>query len=302
MTNESQVLPNVALLGAGALGSAVAARLLGLRFPLVVYNRTPARAERLVGLGAKVAATPKEAVRDARVVLACVSDADALRAILTGDDGAVRGLGAVPRQVFCDLSTVGRKAAREMAALVDARGTKYLDAPMSGTVGPASRGELVALVGGSTAALRRAEPVLNAICRKIIHAGSVGQGQVLKVVLNGLGAHHLVAFTSMLVLGERAGLSREHIVDAFTSGAFATPSYQGKRSKVLARDFSPDFALALALKDAALAVELQYELDMKLPVHRAVVRDLEEAVSAGLGKEDLFGLERLYSGRPKREG
>lgn len=301
MPNDEPVLPNVALLGTGALGGAIAARLLGLRFPLVVWNRTRARAERLVGLGAKVAETPKEAVRDARVVLSCVSDAEALRAIMTGDDGAVKGLGAVPRQVFCDLSTVGRKPAREMAALVDARGSKYLDAPVSGTVGPASRGELVALVGGSTAALRRADPVLGVLCKKVIHCGSVGQGQVMKVVLNGLGAHHLVAFASMLVLGERAGLSREHLVEAFTSGAFATPSYVGKRPKVLARDFSPDFALALALKDAALAVELQYELDMKLPVHRAVVRDLEEAVASGLGKEDLFGLERLYAGRPKRD-
>lgn len=299
--NPPATLPNVALLGVGSLGGAIAARLCGLHFPVTVYNRTRSRAERVVGLGAKVAKTAREAVQDAQIVLACVSDAPALRALLEGPDGAVRGLGAVPRQVFCDLSTIGRKAAREMAVLVEARGTKYLDAPVSGTVGPASRGELLALVGGSASALRRATPVLNVLCRKVIHAGSVGQGQALKVVLNGLGAHHLVAFTSMLVLGERAGLSREHVVEAFTSGAFATPSYQGKRPKVLARDYSPDFALALALKDAALAVELQYELDMKLPVHRAVVRDLEEAVKAGLGKEDLYGLERLYAGRPKRD-
>ena len=210
-----------------------------------------------------------------------------------------KALGAVERQVVWDLSTVGRKAARETAKLVQARGVKYLDGPVSGSVGPASRGELLALVGGSTTTLRRVGPVMNALCRKVIHAGTVGQGQALKVVLNGLGAHHLVAFTSMLVLGERAGLAREIVVEAFTSGAFSTPSYQGKKAKVLARDYSPDFALALALKDAALGVELQYELDMKLPVHRAVVRDLEDAVTSGLGKEDLFGLERLYAGRPK---
>ena len=170
---------------------------------------------------------------------------------------------------------------------------------MSGTVGPALRGELVALAGGAEPALRRADPVLRALAKKVIHCGSVGQGQAMKIVLNGLGAHHLVAFTSMLVLGERAGLSREHVVEAITSGAFSTPSYQGKRAKVLARDYSPDFALSLALKDSALAVELQYELGMKLPVHRAIVRDLEDAVRAGLGDEDLFGLERLYAGRPK---
>jgi 3-hydroxyisobutyrate dehydrogenase-like beta-hydroxyacid dehydrogenase len=246
-----------------------------------------------------VAKSAKDAVADARIVVTCVADAEALRAVVTGPDGCLKGLGGVQRQVVCDMSTVGRACAREIAAAVKARGAKYLDCPVSGTVGPALRGELVALAGGAEPALRRAEPVLRALTRKVIHCGAVGQGQVMKIVLNGLGAHHLVAFTSMLVLGERAGLSREHVVEAITSGAFSTPSYQGKRAKVLARDYSPDFALSLALKDSALAVELQYELGMKLPVHRAIVRDLEDAVRAGLGDEDLFGLERLYAGRPK---
>lgn len=292
-------MPKVALLGVGALGGAVAARLRDRGFPLTVWNRTPRRAERLRGLGVVVAKSAREAVADARIVLTCVADAEALRSVVTGPDGCVKGLGGVQRQVVCDLSTVGRACAREIAAAVKARGAKYLDCPVSGTVGPALRGELVALVGGAEPALRRAEPVLRALTKKVIHCGAVGQGQVMKIVLNGLGAHHLVAFTSMLVLGERAGLSREHVVEAITSGAFSTPSYQGKRAKVLARDYSPDFALSLALKDSALAVELQYELGMKLPVHRAIVRDLEDAVRAGLGDEDLFGLERLYAGRPK---
>lgn len=294
-----ETLPKVALLGVGALGGAVAARLRERGFPLTVWNRTPRRAERLRGLGVVVAKNARDAVVDARIVLTCVADAEALRSVVTGPDGCVKGLGGVQRQVVCDLSTVGRACAREMAAAVKARGAKYLDCPVSGTVGPALRGELVALAGGAEPALRRADPVLRALAKKVIHCGSVGQGQAMKIVLNGLGAHHLVAFTSMLVLGERAGLSREHVVEAITSGAFSTPSYQGKRAKVLARDYSPDFALSLALKDSALAVELQYELGMKLPVHRAIVRDLEDAVRAGLGDEDLFGLERLYAGRPK---
>jgi 3-hydroxyisobutyrate dehydrogenase len=296
MAKDDGALPKVALLGTGSLGGAVAIRLLSLGFPLTLWNRTASRAERYAGRGARIATTPSAAVADANVVLTCLADAEALREVI---GSCTKALGAVERQVVWDLSTVGRKAAREMAKVVQSRGVKYLDGPVSGSVGPASRGELLALVGGSTTTLRRVGPVMNALCRKIVHAGTVGQGQALKVVLNGLGAHHLVAFTSMLVLGERAGLSREIVVEAFTSGAFSTPSYQGKKAKVLARDYSPDFALSLALKDAALGVELQYELDMKLPVHRAVVRDLEDAVTGGLGKEDLFGLERLYAGRPK---
>ena len=135
------------------------------------------------------------------------------------------------------------------------------------------------------------------MCKRVIHAGVVGQGQALKIVLNGVGAHHLVAFTSMLVLGERAGLRRETLVDAFTTGAFASPSYVGKREKVLARDFSPEFTLAMTLKNCEANVELQREVKLPLAVHRECMREIEEAVREGLGAEDLFALEKHFVAR-----
>src|SRR5262249_51354279 len=162
-------------------------------------------------------------------------------------------------------------------------GGRFVDAPVSGTVGPATRGELLALVGGGVKDVARAERVLHAMCKRILHAGGIGQGQALKVVLNGLGAHHFVAFTSMLALAERPGLARDIVVEAFTSGAFASPSYVGKRTKVLARDYSPEFSLALTRKDAGLNIELQDEAGLALPVHREIARELDEAIAEGLG-------------------
>jgi 3-hydroxyisobutyrate dehydrogenase-like beta-hydroxyacid dehydrogenase len=138
------------------------------------------------------------------------------------------------------------------------------------------------------------------MCRRTIQAGGVGQGQALKVLLNGVGAHHFVAFASMLVLGERAGVPREALVDAFTSGAFASPSYVGKRAKVLARDYSSEFSLDLALKDVSLNVALQKEVGFKLPVVREIVRALKGAVAAGFGAEDLFAIEKWFAGGTKR--
>ena len=117
------------------------------------------------------------------------------------------------------------------------------------------------------------------------------------MVLNGVGVHQLVGFTSMLVLGERAGLRRETLLEAFTTGAFATPSIVGKKQKLMARDYSPDFSLDLALKDAKVNVELQRELSVSMPVHRECLRELEEAVREGLGPEDLFALEKHFLAR-----
>jgi 3-hydroxyisobutyrate dehydrogenase len=125
----------------------------------------------------------------------------------------------------------------------------------------------------------------------------VGQGQALKVAVNGLGAHHLVAFATMLAVAERAGLRRRVVLDAFTTGAFASPSYVGKKAKVLARRYDPEFTLALTLKDARLATAMARAVGMSVPVLARVTREISRGVDAGLGDRDLFALETLYSRR-----
>jgi 3-hydroxyisobutyrate dehydrogenase-like beta-hydroxyacid dehydrogenase len=283
----------VAFVGLGNMGAPMAARCAQAGFALAVWNRTGDRAKAVARLGARVAESPADAARGADVVVTMVSDARALKAVLGGAHGVVAGLkrGAL----VIDMSTAGRAAARGAAKVVTRAKGRFVDAPVSGTVAPAERGELVAMVGGSARDVERATPVLRAMCRKVIHAGGVGQGQALKVLLNGVGAHQFVAFTSMLALGERAGLARATIVEAFTTGAFASPSYVGKRAKVLARDWAPEFSLALSLKDAKLNVELQDEVGMRLHVLRAIARAVKSAVASGLGEEDLYAIEKWFA-------
>ena len=270
------------------------ARRVAERMPCAVWNRTRTRAEGLADVAARVAMTPKDAARGAQIVVTCLADGKALEHVLAGDEGLLAGL--QPDTVVVDMSTIGRAAAREAARAIEARGARFVDAPVSGSVGPAERGELLALVGGADADVQRATPVLEAMCRRILRAGGVGQGQALKVVLNGVGAHHFVAFASMLALGERAGLPRETLVDAFTTGAFATPSYVSKGPRVLARDYAEaEFTLGLALKDGALNLALQEEVGLTLPVLREITREVAQAVGEGLGGDDLYGMERYFN-------
>jgi 3-hydroxyisobutyrate dehydrogenase-like beta-hydroxyacid dehydrogenase len=281
-----------AFVGLGNMGTPMARRLAA-RLPLTVWNRTHAKAEALSGVASRIATTPRDAARGAGVIVTSLADARALEEVLAGPDGLLAGL--EPFAVVVDTSTIGRAAAREAARAIEAAGARFVDAPVSGSVGPATRGELLALVGGADADVAKVTPVLEAMCARILRAGGVGQGQALKVVLNGVGAHHFVAFASMLALGERAGLSREALVDAFTSGAFATPSYVSKRAKVLAHDYGDaEFTLALALKDGALNLALQEEVGLTLPVQREIIREVAQAVGSGLGDLDLFGMERYF--------
>jgi 3-hydroxyisobutyrate dehydrogenase-like beta-hydroxyacid dehydrogenase len=286
----------VALLGLGAMGGRMALNLANKGFSLRVWNRTHQRVEEFIrGVHSeevRAAPSPRACVQGADIVVTMVSDRAALEGVLAGPEGALEGIAR--GALLVDMSTIGRAAALAMASAVEAVGARFIDAPVSGSVGPAERGELVALVGSRAEDLERARPVLEAMCGRIVHAGAVGQGAALKVILNAVGSFHLVAFTSMLVVGQRAGLSREAIVDAFTSGAFASPSYISKRPKVLSRDYSPEFSLALTLKDCGLALDLQREVGLEVPAFAEIRRELEEAVLEGLGTEDLYALEKHF--------
>jgi 3-hydroxyisobutyrate dehydrogenase len=281
--------PSIAFLGLGAMGAPMAGRVAS-RFTVTTWTKSGRTLE-----GVAHAPSAQACVQNANIVIAVLRDEGALDEVLRGDLGVLAAIR--PGTLFIDMATSGRTSALSAARSLEARGCRFVDAPVSGTVGPAERGELVALVGAEPEDLERARPVLTSMCRKIVHAGPVGQGQALKVVLNGLGAHHFVAFASMLALGERAGLSREAIVDAFTSGAFASPSYIGKKRKVLERDYAPEFALSLAAKDAALTAALARETGLRLPVLEAIAKDIDEGVESGLGERDLFALEEFFAKR-----
>lgn len=278
---------NVAFVGLGAMGSPMAKRLCGY-FHLSVYNRNADRARPFLdlsvsGQGVAVAATARECVQDADVVVAMLADARALDEVLSS-------VTLKSDAVLIDMSTSGRRAAIEFSKRVP----NFVDAPVSGTVGPAERGELLAFAGASKENLERVRPVLDRMCQRIIHVGGVGQGQAMKVALNGIGAHHLVAFTSMLALAERAGIPRAIAVEAFTQGAFATPSYIGKKQKVLAKDWTPQFSLDLTKKDLGLNLELQEDVGLVLPVTRAIESAIDRGIERGLGEKDLFSLEEIF--------
>jgi 3-hydroxyisobutyrate dehydrogenase len=282
----------VAFLGTGAMGAPMAANIARKGFPLNVWNRHHERAYGLTSLGATVKSTPRQCVAGTKVIVIMVSDEKALFDVLERADGLLVGI--EKDAVVVDMSTVGRAAALRASQLVKDAGGRFIDAPVSGSVPPAEKGDLVALVGGRLNDVTRAQPVLLAMCKRIIHAGDVGQGQALKVILNGVGLHHLVAFTSMLTLGERAGIARRTLLEAFTNGAFASPSYVQKKEKVLSKDYSAEFSLALTLKDTKLNADLQQEVGLPLPVHRECMRAVERAVEDGLGEEDLYALEKYY--------
>lgn len=277
----------VALVGTGRMGSAMGARIRSAGLPLVVHNRTPAKAEALAArTGARVAATPREAAADADVVVTSLTDDDAAHEVFGGPDGIAAGLR--PGAVVADTSTIAPTTTRELADLVSRAGATLVDTPVSGSVSTVEAGTLLVMAGGDTAALEVARPVLATFATRIEHLGPVGAGATMKLAVNALVHAIDVALSEALVLAERAGLDRAQAYDVIAGGAAGAPFVQYKRASFLDPEGTPvALALRLVAKDLGLAADLARQAGApvaQLEENRAIV---DAAIGAGYGDADL---------------
>ena len=277
----------VAVIGAGRMGAAMAGRFRSADLPVVVYNRSPDKAMAVAErYGAAVAATARDAVAQAEVVVVSLADDAALEAAYGGDDGLLAGVG--PGVVICDTSTVAPATIRDLAAEVASRGGSLLDTPVSGSVPLVERGELAIMVGGDAAALEVARPVLDQLAKAVFHLGDVGAGATMKLVVNAVIAALNVTVSEALVLAERAGLDREASYDVLAAGAVGAPYVQYKRDAFLRPDETPvTFSLDLIAKDQRLINALAESVGASMPQAQATRELVAAAVAAGLGDRDM---------------
>lgn len=285
----------VAVLGTGRMGAAMARRLQGAGFELMLYNRTRSRAEEVAGpIGATVAGSPGEAADGADAVISSLADATAVTGVLEGPDGAIAGL--APDAVLLETSTVEPAVVRSLAPAVRERGAHLLDAPVSGSVPAVDAGELMVMVGGEAGALERARPVLEPLSARIIHVGALGTGATVKLAVNGVVHALNVALSEALVLAERAGIAREAMYEVLASSAAAAPFVHYKRAAFERPDETPvAFRLALVEKDLDLLTALAE--DLGAPMGQAIAtRRIAAAAAAELGDHDMAAVASYLRG------
>lgn len=283
----------VAVIGTGRMGTAMVGRLAGAGHHLTVHNRTRAKAEAVAARhDAAVAPTPREAVREADVVLVSLADDAAVRAAYGGPDGLVAGLAA--GQVVADTSTVDPETLRGLEAAVVAAGAALVDTPVSGSVSTVEAGALLVMAGGDAAALERARPALEAIASRIVHLGPLGAGATMKLVVNAMVHALNGALAEALVLAEKAGLDRACAYDVIAASAVGAPFVAYKRDAYLSPEGTPvAFALNLVAKDLALADALAARVAAPMPQLATNREVVQRAVAAGLGDADLSALATL---------
>jgi len=273
----------IAFLGLGAIGTPMAAHLAH-RGPLAVWNRTAARAvEFAARYGALAAATPREAVVGADVVLTCLPTSREVDALLDGPDGLLAGLrrGAL----FLDCTSGDPAGSRRIHARLADHGVAFADAPVSGGTNGAEAGTLTVMVGADAATFERARPILGAFGGRIEHVGPVGAGDALKAMNNALLAVNILAVGEGLVSLAKAGVEPRTalgVINASSGRSFVSEVLVPER--VLTGLWPRTFRLALLAKDVGIAVDLLEQTGVDGPM-LARAGELLAAARATLGEK-----------------
>jgi 3-hydroxyisobutyrate dehydrogenase-like beta-hydroxyacid dehydrogenase len=271
----------------GRMGGAMARTLDRAGFVVRVWNRTSSRAhEVVVGTRAEVAASPAEACEGAGVVISSLADDAAVLDTYLGPAGIASGVR--DGQIVLEMSTIAPVTVHRLAPLIEAAGAALLDAPVSGSVPAADRGELIVMAGGDPAALDRARRVLDALASKVFHVGGSGAGATVKLAVNALVHAIDVGLSEALVLAERAGVERAVAYDVFAAGAAAAPFVVYKREAFEHPDEAPAaFTLDLMAKDLDLILSLANEVGARMDQAEQNRRTVESALAAGFAGRDM---------------
>ena len=278
----SDSAPTVAVLGTGTMGLPMARNIARAGMTTRAWNRTPERARPLEDDGVTVLDDPAEAAAGADIVVTVLSDTDAVL------EATNRALAGDPRPaVWAQMSTLGIDGVERCAATAQERGVALVDAPVLGTKQPAEAGELIVLAAGPDEAVTRCAPVFDAVGRRVIRLGAVGDATRLKLVLNHwiLGIVENVAET--IRLAEGLGVDPALWLDAIAGGPLDLPYAHLKAGAILQRRLEPSFRLELARKDARLVVEAAARHGLDAPLAELVAERMTRAIEAGHGDEDM---------------
>ena len=281
--------PNLAVLGLGTMGRAMAASALRNGVPTVVWNRNPDGARSLAEQGAEVVQSVSDAVKDADVVITMVTDTDAITSIAV-DLGMLEALRA--GAVWAQMSTIGVEGTATVSAAAERRrpDVLFLDAPVSGSKVPAEQGKLTIFASGPEQARPTVEPVFAAIGQRTVWLGPVGMGSRMKLVNNTLLAFSAEGVANSLALAHQLGIDVGRVRDAFEGGPLISPWMAGKLARLQEGNYSPEFPLALALKDVHLALgEADPE---RFAVLASLAREWAAIAEQGLGGQDVTVVTR----------
>ncbi|HTK00788.1 MAG TPA: NAD(P)-dependent oxidoreductase [Bordetella sp.] len=283
--------PALGFVGIGRMGAPMARRLLEAGYPLTVYDTQAHAMQALVALGARAAESPRAVGDAAAIVLVSLPKPEIVTEVALGAQGVVHGKAV---RIVVDLSTSGAQAAQHLARGLRGRGIASIDCPVSGGVGGAEKGTLALMLSGPRDAYDSLSDVLAVLGKPFYIGEQPGLAQTMKVINNLVSVTALAVTSEALVMGVKAGLDPDIMVQVINSGSGRSNSSEDKIPKyVLTRNFGFGFALGLSVKDVRLCLSESEAIGAPLRVGSAV-RDLLDDALVRLGEQaDMTEIVRL---------
>ncbi|MGO9295325.1 MAG: NAD(P)-dependent oxidoreductase [Streptosporangiaceae bacterium] len=274
----------VAVLGTGIMGSAMARNLVSAGLRTTTWDRSSSATAPLSDAGALVAASPADAVHDAQVVITMLPTADVVTSVIFGSGVAEALPGGA---AWAQMGTIGLAETTDISSRLSQLrpDVMFVDAPVSGSKGPAEAGQLLILASGPPAAAAAVRPVFSVIGRRTVWLGEAGQGSRMKLAVNAYLSILIEGVAEALELAGQLGIDDLKLAEAIEGGPLDAPIADAKLHKMERGDFAPEFPLEWALKDVDLAISAAG--DDELPLLAALSRQWHAAVDAGHGREDV---------------
>jgi 2-hydroxy-3-oxopropionate reductase len=278
----------------------MASNLMGAGYDLVLHNRTKEKAEKLAAEGGgEVAENPRKVAERCAVVITMLPGPTEVEAIVSGEDGLLEGIRK--GSLVIDMSTSSPTLARKLARTARERGASMLDAPVSGGDVGAIEGKLSIMVGGEEEDFERAKPLFEAMGNTITHVGPDGTGQVVKAANQIVVALVMEAVAEALVLGSRAGVDPEKMLDVLSGGLAGNRVMEVKREKYLSRHFEPGGQVKYHRKDLGIALAAGREYGVALPATAVVDQMFGALIARGRDGWDHSALVTLVEDLSRRD-
>lgn len=272
-------------IGLGHMGLPMVRNLIAAGYPVSLYNRTPAKA---AALGRPVAATPAALAAEVDIVITMVADDASQEEVLFGPNGLSDGLSA--GRTVINMGTVSPESSRSQARRLADKGVDVLDAPVSGSVKPATDGTLLILVGGDKPVFERCRPIFDVLGKHVFYFGDHGQGSNAKLAVNMMLGLTLQALAEAVVLGTKSGLDANVLLDMIGQAAVASPIIAMKTPSIRAGSFPAAFPLKHMAKDFRLAVDAATKVGAAVSITRAAAETFGQAQASGLGDSDIMAV------------
>lgn len=292
MEEKKTASKRVAFVGLGVMGYPMAGHLAKAGHDVVVFNRTRAKAEKWAAeFKGTVANTPREAALGRDVVFMCVGNDNDVRSVVYGENGILAGLSA--GAVLADATTDSAEIARELAAACKARGSGFVDCPVSGGQSGAEKGILTVMVGGEAEDFKKVEGILPAFAAAVTHMGGPGSGQLTKMVNQVCIAGVLQSLSEGLAFGMNAGLDMDRVLQAISKGCAGSWQMDNRSKTMIEGKFNFGFAVDWMRKDLGIVLAEAARNGSEMPLTALIQGYYGKLQEAGDGRLDTSSLIKL---------